>query len=348
MNLKVFPSNDANLYEFCEIFIQSLISNNLIYHFKTSGSTGSSKDIEITYEQIKSSCLMTQKALGLKKGYNALVCLNTAYTAGKMMLARCHFIGMNAIVVPPSSNPFEFLPQDQSIDFAAFVPYQLNSLLNNNTTDINKRLNSMKVIIIGGEPVNEELESKIKKLDCPVFHTFGMTETLSHIALRRLNGSEKTDLFETLPGVKIEQDERGCLKVKATVTNDQWITTNDIVEISPPQKFKWIGRADFVINSGGIKVQIEPLEQEIKGILNSLGINRNFLILGIPDQVFNELVCLLLEGPEMTQQTESLLKDAFRKKIHPYKSPRKFLYKQTFNFTPTGKIDRKATTREFV
>lgn len=316
-------------------FIDSWLKGNTRFELQTSGSTGDSKSISISRQQMIASALMTGRFLDLKEGDNALLCLNPDYIGGKMMLVRAMEIGLNLHIVPPSSNPLNELSPEASIQFAAFVPLQVDTLLKSkNGLGF---LNSIDNIIIGGARVNNELQTNLQQVQSNVYSTYGMTETVSHIALKQLNSTAISDNFFLLPGIEIDLDERGCLKIKSEVTSNQWIVTNDIVELTNKDSFKWIGRIDNIINSGGIKIQIEKLEAEIQTLIPSL----NFIITSGQNQKLGEVIVLISEKRNLTSTEKELLKVALQR----FHFPKAFRLIDNLPMTTSGKPDRIAAKK---
>lgn len=316
-------------------FCQEWLLGKETFRLTTSGSTGLPKTIQLTRHQMEISAKATGQALHLQKGDGALVCLNTAYIAGIMMLVRGLTLEMDLILVTPTSSPLQEVNASQQIDFAAFVPLQLHTMLLEQKEETIQKLNRMKAIIVGGAAVNAELELLIQSLTVPVFSTYGMTETVSHIALRRLNGSERQTEYKTVPGVLIGTDERGCLKILSPATLNEWIQTNDVVELTSPDRFQWLGRADYTINSGGVKIQPEKLESVLEKILPENGI-ANFFIAGLPHPQLGEAVTLFVEGPMLSfdlSQMKALITERFH-------FPKAIIVLNTFPKTPTGKTNR--------
>ena len=313
-----------------------------LFQIQTSGSTGKPKTIEISKEQLEASATMTGKALGLTNSDNALVCLNTQYIAGKMMLARAFTLGMTVYILPPVANPFKNTTKSLLISFTAMVPYQMKTTIEESPDKI-EVLNQMKAILLGGAPVGHQLEEALQKVEAPVYSTYGMTETVSHIALRRLNGSNASHAYTILPGISIGLDERSCLTIQGPVTKNTIITTNDIVKLISPEQFIWTGRMDNIINSGGIKIQIEELENSISKIFNALKYNNRFIITGLPDNCFGTSVVLLIEGTFSEDQKNKLNIELIQK-VSKYEMPKKIILIPEFPETVTGKIDRITTT----
>ena len=228
-------TNSSNAYyDKVLIFKHLWESGQENFTIQTSGSTGTPKQITLTRKQLVASAKMTAKAFDLQAGDTAFCCLNIEYIAGMMMLIRAFEVGMNLIVVEPSANPFlgiekhlYLLSTNRGRNFFAFVPLQIQTILEQ-TPKFIEILNSAKVIIIGGASVNESIIEKVQKIYRPVYATYGMTETITHIAIRRLNGSAKDDFFNTLAGVYIKLNEDSCLMIKSKSVGNQWITTNDV------------------------------------------------------------------------------------------------------------------------
>lgn len=367
-------------------FCQEWLSGKEFFTIHTSGSTGTPKPIQVHRRQMQASALATAQALGLQAGDTAFVCLNTAYIAGKMMLVRGLEIGMNMVIVPPSSNPFdansayhignvksgmmkmESLPQniiDLKIDFFSFVPLQILTILKSMTNEplpiikyqttkeddqqkkknqtINYFLNQAKAIIIGGAPVSAELEELLQSITSPVYATYGMTETVSHIALKRLNGKEKSPYYQALPHTIIGQDERKCLTISSPVTNFEKIITNDKVNLIDNQHFEWLGRLDNAINSGGVKIQIEKIENEIDKALLRLNISNRFLVVGLPDSKLGEAVSIVVENENTIEENYFIflkINELLKEKLNKYELPKSIHSLKKFPETATNKINR--------
>lgn len=325
----ISPLDDEEIH--CFEFIKEWFSEKDFFIVPTSGSTGIPKLIKITRQQMQYSAKMTGKALKLKKGMNAFICLSTQHIAGKMMLVRAFELDLNLTIVSPASNPFiNFSPS--KIDFIALVPFQLQTILESNK---NYYLENCHAIIIGGAPVSYDLEQKIQTVNSPIFGTYGMTETVSHIALKKLNGIKKDVFFHCLPNVIIKQDERNCLSIESPVSNNETLITNDLVNIISPTSFEWLGRVDNVINSGGIKIQIEQVEQKIIELFYKKNIKNRFIIGGINDKQFGTKVILLIEG-KCDFKLEWL-----HNILTKYELPKALFFTPLLIETKTGKINRK-------
>ena len=319
-------------------FCQKWLSGNNTFTLQTSGSTGIPKQIEVSRQQMTTSAKLTIEALQLTDQDIALVCLNTQYIAGIMMLVRSMIADMKAIIVEPGSNPIADLSNPSEITFAAMVPLQVVQLLSN----ADKLSFSPKALIIGGASTSFTLEEQIRKLNYPVYATYGMTETVSHIALRRLDGQYYEEYFHPLKGVYIQSNTDRCLQIKAEVTDNTWLTTNDICTVFPDQSFKIAGRFDNIINTGGIKVQAEKLEAAIEQIFTKAQISNRFFITGTPDIKLGETVTLVIEGdlPDYGIVLQSLASQ-----FSKFELPRRILFYNHFAETPTLKTDKKATIK---
>ena len=301
-------------------FISEWYSTNIEMDLKTSGSTGKPKSISVKKDWMQNSAELTRKTFGLKKGDSALLCMPMKYVAGKMMVVRALELGLDLKVVEPSSNPLKNM--DEIIDFAAMVPLQLENSLND--------LDQVKTLIVGGGQVSPKLVEKLQIESTQVYETYGMTETLTHVAIKPLNGPNISDLFRALDGIHFEKDDRGCLAIHASALNPVPIVTNDLVELIDENSFRWLGRFDNVINSGGIKIIPEVVEAKLTEVIP----NRRFIIAGLPDDSLGQTVVLIVEGDEIDIPIEFLDK---------YEKPKTIHFISEFIETESGKINRVGT-----
>ncbi|OEK05071.1 AMP-binding protein [Roseivirga misakiensis] len=318
-------------------FVNDWIEGKPTFTLQTSGSTGAPKLIEIKREQMIASAKATISTLELTQDLNALVCINTAYIGGKMMLLRGIIGNWNIELIEPSMDPSKNASKSH-YDFAALVPLQVLTMMKNPASK--GFLNNIDQVIIGGAPITEHLKSEIQHLRNKCYHTYGMTETVSHIALKSLNGPHKSDWFNTLQGNEIDVDERSCLKVKGAVTNGEWIQTNDIVILNKGN-FKWLGRADLVVNSGGVKIIIEQSEQHLRNYLPK-GISGTFVYWKKPDQALGEKLVGIATDQRIIDYVESS-KTELEKALPPYSLPKEWLLTKNILFTESGKPDRSST-----
>lgn len=318
-------------------FIEEWQAGNEHFLQYTSGSTGKPKQIEITRSQMIASALLTIEALKLQPGGNCLLCLSPQYIAGKMMIVRAILNKMNLVAVEPALNPVINVNTD--IHFAALTPMQMYHVLQDQSTE--KKLNTFDNIILGGGAVSYSLQQSIEKLQPRIYSTYGMTETVSHIALKKLNGIDKSNYYYAFEGIELNQDNRDCLTIKGPVTNNQKIVTNDRVQLLNNRQFEWLGRVDHMINSGGVKIQSEKVERKIEKIFSHLNVSNRFFIAGIPHAASGEQVTLFIEGTMNEIQRSNIFKEL--EHLEKYEKPKELLIVPNFIETPTGKINRKET-----
>ena len=313
-----------------EEFLSEWNNDSLFVHVQTSGSTGAPKPMLAEKRRMLASARITNDFLGLREGDAALLCMSLDYIAGKMMVVRSIERGLKLITVEPSGHPLihsQLATDDCQIDFAAMVPLQVYNTLQ--VPEERKRLLQIRHLIIGGGAIDEALGAELKNFPNAVWSTYGMTETLSHIALRRLSGPEASDWYIPFPSVKVSLSEDGCLVIDAPEVCPERLVTNDIAEISP-QGFRILGRKDNVICSGGIKIQIEEVESRLRPFLRV-----PYLISKRPDPKFGEVSVLLTEGSidEARQICERILPK--------YYLPRHYLHVDRIPLTETGKPARQ-------
>ncbi|GAA4354810.1 AMP-binding protein [Hymenobacter saemangeumensis] len=323
-------------------FVRQWLNGVQEFGLRTSGSTGAPQLIQLRRRQLEASARRTGDFFDLGPGDRALVCLNCEYIGGLMMLVRGLERQMHLTIVEPQADPLALVPADAAFDFAAFVPLQLRTLLDGGQTP---RLNRMKTILVGGATVETSLQKAIQPLTVPVYHTYGMTETCSHVALRRLNGADASQSYRVLTGIAAGVDARGCLTLRGDVTDDQLIVTNDRVNLLDAHSFEWLGRADFTINSGGVKVQAEKVELVLEVALAEIGLSRRCFVAGRPDERLGEQVTAYVEGPALSAGQEKQLQALLQERLSKYEQPRQLVYVPGFRTTATGKLDRPATLR---
>jgi len=316
-------------------FIGEWISDEETIAVSTSGTTGNPKTITFKKQQFINSALMTCGYFNLNSRTRGLLCLSPGYIAGKMMVVRAFVSGMDLVMLEPSDKPL--LGSIGKIDFAAFVPLQVQNLVNDEIS--RKKFTTVKNVIIGGAPISPSLEKELESCTNVVYATFAMTETLSHISLRRLSGKTKSDRYFALQGVHFEQDERGCLVVYAPLVSDSPVITNDVIELYDSAHFKWLGRYDEVINSGGIKIHPEILENKLASVL---GANR-FFIASLPDDKLGQKVVMVIESRKRLNKKEIIKQ--IGSLLPKYEKPKEYYIIDDFIETPTGKIKKDETLK---
>lgn len=295
----------------------------------TSGSTGMPKPMLVEKRRMEASARITCGFLGLKAGDTALLCMSLDYIAGKMMVVRALTCGLQLKVVEPCGCPL----WEGHVDFAAMVPMQVYNLLQ--TEDGRRRLMAVRHLIIGGGAIDEALASALVDFPNQVWSTYGMTETLSHIALRRLSGPDVSEWYMPFEGVTLSQTDEGCLVIDAPAVHDGPLVTNDIAEMHDDGRFRILGRKDNVICSGGIKIQIEEVERLLHPHLSV-----PFLITKRADKKFGEQVVLLTESEDM-----DAIRNICQRVLPKYWQPRAFLHVDSLPLTETGKPARKEAER---
>ncbi len=311
------------------VFLLDWLDSEDFVEVKTSGSTGAPKILRVRKQFMVNSALTTGHFFDLPAGTTALLCLPVSYIAGKMMLVRALILGWDLNMPPPKSNPLDHI--FKRFDFCAMTPFQLDNSLN--------RLHLIKKLIVGGGALSCHIQNLVQGIRTKVYETYGMTETVSHIAARRINGKKERKSpipFKTFPNITISTDERNCLVINAPRISDEIIVTNDIVEILTYKKFIWKGRIDNVINSGGIKIHPEEVEKKLEKI-----ILHRFFITSLPDDSLGEKLVLFVEV-EFSEETLQLLTRQIGslKSLHKYEIPKKIYFVEKFEETHSGKINR--------
>jgi len=331
---------EAKVLEFCRNWLNG--QQEFVVH--TSGSTGTPKNITLTRRQLEASARRTIEALQLKPGDRTLVCLNVEAISGMMMLVRGFLAELHLTIIEPIGNPLAFSKPEQPFDFISLVPYQLQTIITE-TPAKKLILDFAKGILVGGAPINSDLLKLIQEIKAPIYHTYGMTETVSHIALRRLNGDQPEELFTAFPDITLGQDERGCLTIKGDVTDHQTIITNDLVNLHPQRKFAWLGRADNTINTGGVKVQIEKVEVILAQALLAQEIDCRSFVSSLPDAKLGSKLIAVLQTDALDKNTEKAVYTEMEKLLTKYEIPKQILYTPNFAVTPSGKIDKLNTLK---
>ena len=299
---------------------------------QTSGSTGSPKEMIVKKSRMRASALATCRFLGLHAGQTALLCLPLRYIAGKMLAVRAFECGLRLVPVAPCANPLKHL--HEAPHFAAMTPMQVYECLQQPHS--RSLLRRIKCLIIGGGAVSKELESTLRSFPNGVWSTYGMTETLSHIALRRLSGKETATAYTALLGVHIATVPDGRLRIDAPAICPTPLTTNDIAEILPDGSFKILGRTDNIICSGGLKFQLEALEEKLAPLPVP------FLLTAVPDARLGQALALIYEGADADSD---LLLRLCRERLARHEQPRHILCAARLPRTETGKPARKEAAR---
>lgn len=306
---------DANEQAIGE-FLLDWFDHKEYIEMRTSGTTGLPKVVKLEKQAMIQSALATGDFFGLEPRDKALLCLPVRFVAGKMMLVRSLILGLDLDIVTPSTEPLAL--NETKYDFVAMVPLQVQNSIN--------ALVNVKKLIIGGAKMDSALEAKLAPLKTEIYETYGMTETITHIAAKKLGES----VFTVLPNVKIAQDDRGCLVITVPSISDEPIVTNDLVEIIRENQFIFLGRIDNVINSGGVKLIPEQIEAKLIEKLDS-----RFFVTGLPDPVLGEKLVLVVEGEKQDFTSD------FFDVLDKFEKPKEIVFVPKFKENENGKLLRK-------
>jgi O-succinylbenzoic acid--CoA ligase len=293
---------------------------------QTSGATGVPKKISVPKQAMVHSAVLTGEYFGLQPGAKALHCLPANFIAGKMMLVRAMILGLSIDIIPPTTTPE--IPFETKYDFAAMLPAQVQHCL--------PKLHQIRTLIVGGAALSKTLRATIAHSHQGVFETYGMTETLSHIALRPVTKEEVP--FTTLPKVSVSTSDEECLIITAPHISNTPIVTGDIVVCPTSTTFEYVGRKDFMINSGGRKLHPEQIEEKLKPLIST-----PFFIHKKADEKFGELPVLFVEGESTDLSLDAIKKEGL---IEKWEMPKEIFCVPNFEKTPSGKIRRIATAEK--
>ncbi len=297
---------------------------------QTSGSTGVPKTIQVRKQQMTESALATCSILNLHEGQHALLCLSVNFVAGKMMVIRALIAGLELHLVAPNGYPLQYA--DGIYDLTAMVPMQLYNTLQ--SAEACEKFKRIGTVLLGGAPLAPSMEQQLKDFPNAIYATYGMTETLSHIAMRRVNGALASEYFTPLPNIKLRLNANTCLLIDAPLICDERLRTNDRAEMLEDGRFRILGRLDNVINSGGLKIQTETLEAFLSDFLEV-----PFAISSLPDDKFGEIVVLAVEG---TIDTTLLTQNLHAENLPAHEFPKQFFSLDHLPRTASGKINRAA------
>ena len=291
----------------------------------TSGSTGHPKLLSVKKQSMVHSALATGNYFNLAPSDTTLHCLPTEFIAGKMVLVRAIILGLELDIVEPSSQPLSFV--NKMYDFCAMVPLQLQNSID--------ELQNIKTLIVGGASVSKKLKNKVQETTCHIFATYGMTETVTHIAAKKLNHNPQ-DCYEVFEDITISKDDRDCLIINAPMLTDVPVVTNDIVELCSPNSFKLLGRIDNVINSGGVKLFPEQIEKKLSQLIDT-----SFFVASKKDDSLGESLILVIEGQPDIDSLETSIKNLTS--LNTYEIPKEIFGIPKFATTNSGKLQRKET-----
>ncbi|WP_185864261.1 AMP-binding protein [Blattabacterium cuenoti] len=315
-------------------FLNNWYNNNPILTTFTSGTTGKPKKISLYKHDMFDRAINTVKTLNIEKiKIRGLLCLSPDFIASKMFLIRAIIFKWKIYCIPPTSKPLNNIKD--SFDISSMVPMQVIYSL--------EKIENIKILLIGGSNISENLEKKLQNVSTKCYATYGMTETYSHIAMRRINGTNKSLFYKILKDVNISIDNRKCLKVILQFSVKKYvIQTNDIVDLISDRLFFWKGRYDNIINSGGIKIIPELLEKYINPFITPF--KRRFFISSVLDEVLGEKIILIVEGIPVSVKIPDHI--FYGKKI--FYKPKNIFFISNFIENSFGKIKRKETTKKLV
>ncbi len=326
-NLPTWRRNQTGILAELADFLQAWFSPSPTLTLHTSGSTGKPKDIRVRKDAMRTSARLSCTFFGLTPGTSALLCLPLRYIAGQMMVVRALVGGLHLRAIEPSSTPLSGLAAP--IDFVPLVPMQVSRTLSQ--PGGREQLALVRTLLLGGGFVNPELEEALQSLPTRIFVSYGMTETLSHIALRRLNGEERSSAYTPLPGVRLSNAADGTLQISAEHLGLRSMATNDCGTLLEDGRFLLHGRKDAVINSGGIKIQAEDIE---RALTSATGLE--LVALPLPHTVLGQCPVVLWEGSD---DAEAALRQA-GERLPRYHHPAAYIRLTPLPRTESGKISR--------
>ncbi|EKF56073.1 o-succinylbenzoic acid-CoA ligase [Galbibacter marinus] len=316
-------------------FLMDWLNEKSFMYVRTSGSTGEAKPIRVQKQAMVNSAIASGDFFGINVGDSALHCLPAGFIAGKMMLVRAMILGLEIDLVEPSVSPLEGL--DKIYDFSAMIPLQVENSL--------PKIDQIKKMIVGGAPISSSLIDSLQDKSSEIFETYGMTETVTHIAAKKINNfsnSENlaTSNFKILPNITIGIDDRGCLVIDAPNIAEEVIVTNDLVELVSADEFQWKGRIDHVINSGGVKLIPEQIEKKLAEVITT-----RFFVHGIEEASLGQKLILIIEGRQDAKLLENIKNLS---SLDKFENPKEVYFTDAFLETENGKIKRKATVEKSV
>ena len=318
--------NDTGRKKEVTSFMKSWGNDEKVIAIHTSGSTGNPKNIELVKEKMLISARKTLEYFKLEEGSSALLCLSLETIAGKMMLVRSLIGGLKLHVVTVSTNPI--LALKNPIDFVALVPMQLEAAVDTAF----EKLKSIKNILVGGAPVSEELIQKLKDKKITVFQSYGMTETISHVAIRKI-GFETEEYYQALPGISFSSEEQRLIIDYPEVLSEK-LRTNDCVNLIDSKHFQYLNRYDFIINTGGIKVNPEEIELKLNPLLK-----KPFFIWFMKDVQLGQKIVLVVQE----KVNLKFKKKDFTHYLNKYEIPKNYCQIKDFVLSKSQKIDRIKT-----
>ena len=327
-----FAGNNG-IYTDLQKFLKEWFDDSPTLTVHTSGSTGIPKRLVVRKEQMMNSARITCEFLQLHPDDKALLCMPLKYIAGKMMVVRALVAELDLIVREPSGHPLADI--HEPLHFAAMIPLQVYNSLQ--VAEEKSRLENIETLIIGGGAIDKELAEAILPLPNQIYSTYGMTETLSHIALRRLNGAEASEYYHPFPSVRLSLSPEQTLVIDAPLVSDERLTTNDVADLRPDGSFVILGRKDNIVNSGGVKIQVESVENQLRSLIPV-----PFALTAVPHSKFGEALTLLIR---QDMPDKDRLQCEIAQVLPKYQQPKYILFVDGIPLTETGKISRAECKR---
>lgn len=315
-----------------EVFLEQWFSPSKTVSIQTSGSTGTPKLIELSKEHMRISALATLDHFSIQKGGNALLCLSLTTIGGVMMVVRAIERSLNLIVAPVQSQPLTDLNNRLKIDLAAMVPTQVNQVVEEKP----EAVSSIRTLLVGGAPVTIQLIEKLKSINYTAYQTFGMTETISHVAVRKI-GAETDNYYEALPHIQFSENDQQLVIHYPSISKDP-IQTKEHIQLIDEHHFNWLGRTDLVINSGGKKIFPEGIEEKLGRF-----ISQPFIVAGIPDNYWGEMVILVVTSGNELKLDKAQLKQLG---LEGHELPKRIYFLKELVQLPNGKVDRRSTLNQ--
>ncbi|MDX8340519.1 AMP-binding protein [Draconibacterium sp. IB214405] len=308
-------------------FLKEWYNPNDYIEVQTSGSTGTPKTITLKKDFVASSALRTIRFFNLQNGDRILHCLPSRYIAGKLMTVRALIGKLDLLLVEPASD-FTSLPTDKPIKFAAMVINQVTKYLALPEQNIEN-------LLIGGSAIPKPLEEQLQQISTRCYSSYAMTETATHIALRKLNGSDKTECYQCLDDISVELGERDCIRILMPGLENGFIQTNDLGKLKDSHHFKVLGRVDNVIISGGIKFLPEQIEEKL-----AKDMPLPYAIGSVPDEKLGAKIILIIEG-KADENMKTSIETHCSNLLSKYEQPKDIRFIEKLPRTENGKINQK-------
>ncbi|MBD5322005.1 MAG: AMP-binding protein [Bacteroides sp.] len=314
---------DSILTPEAENFLTEWLSPAPYVTAHTSGSTGAPKEIRLSKNDMRASARATVKFFGLNEGSVLALPLSPDYIAGKMQIVRACEAGCRLVAERPSSHPFTEYPYGEC-SLIPIVPSQLEGFMQSTVNHLTAN------VIIGGAPLSPEQERVIIENGISAYATYGMTETCSHVALRRIG----EECYKALPGITFSTDSRGCLVIDSSTMSFGRLVTNDMVALEDETGFKWLGRYDNVINSGGIKIHPEEIERVLAPLLPH---GTTAYVTARTSDRWGQEAVIVTDSATLDREILDRLKEI----LPPHTSPRDIVRITSIPLTSSGKIIRQ-------